>query len=121
MTVSNVAATSLESALPSSKSISSILAPEEIFAPTTGDGRARSELTPAEKRALRTKTRKARKKSRDTLKSSVDKYAQKKVRSISSVKKQKEDALRSVVKAGKGVTVVGKTTKSILGKNLPKF
>lgn len=91
-----------------------MLAPEEIFAPSSSDPRARSELTPAEKRALRTKERKARKKSRDALEKGVDKFA--KVKGIGGVKKQKEAALKSVVKTGKGVTVVGKKTKDITGK-----
>ncbi|KAJ8072449.1 hypothetical protein PM082_016008 [Marasmius tenuissimus] len=66
-------------------------------------------MTPAEKQALRGKQRKARKKSRDLLDKNVDKYA--KSKKGGSVKKQKEEALKSVVKAGKGVTVVGKKSK----------
>ncbi|KAI6036079.1 U3 small nucleolar ribonucleoprotein complex, subunit Mpp10 [Pisolithus microcarpus] len=99
-TVSDVAAATLESALPTNKSVSSTLAPEEIFAPASSDPRVRSELTPAEKRALRTKQRKARKKE------PVDKFAKKK-----GVKEQKDAALKSLVKSGKGVTVVGKEAK----------
>ena len=112
-TVFNVAATTLESALPTSKSASTMLAPEEVFAPSSSDPRARSELTPSEKRALRTKERKARKKSRDALDKGVDKFS--KVKGIGGVKKQKEAALKSVVKAGKGVTVIGKKTKDFTG------
>ncbi|KAI6005490.1 Mpp10 protein-domain-containing protein [Pisolithus albus] len=96
-----------QSALPTNKSVSSTLAPEEIFAPTSSDPRVRSELTPAEKRALRTKQRKARKKERDLLEKSVDKFAKKK----KGVKEQKDAALKSLVKSGKGVTVVGKEAK----------
>ncbi|KAL4243431.1 U3 small nucleolar ribonucleoprotein MPP10 [Abortiporus biennis] len=105
-TISNVAAASMESALPTSKSTNSMLAPEEIFAPSSSDLRAKSELAPTEKRALRNKQKKAKKKARDTLEKSVDKYA--KARSVSGVKKQKEAALKTVVKTGKGVTVIGK-------------
>lgn len=112
--VSNVPAATLESALPTSKTVSSMLAPEEIFAPSSSDPRARSELTPTEKRALRTKERKARKKSRDALDKGVVKFA--KTKSIGGVKKQKEAALKSVVKTGRGVTVVGKKSKDILAK-----
>ncbi|KII94333.1 hypothetical protein PLICRDRAFT_50314 [Plicaturopsis crispa FD-325 SS-3] len=115
-TISNVSAASLESALPTTKSASTMLAPEEVFAPSPSDTRSRSELTPAEKRALRGKERKARKKSRDALEKSVDKYA-KKVRGIGGVKKQKQEALESVVKKGRGVTVVGKKNKDIVGKD----
>jgi len=92
-----------------------MLAPEEVFAPMSSDPRARSELTPAEKQALRRKERKAKKKARDALNVGVDKYA--KARKVGGVKKQKEDALKSVVKSGKGVTVVGKKKKDILGKS----
>jgi U3 small nucleolar RNA-associated protein MPP10 len=83
-----------------------MLAPEEIFATTSSLQRARSELTPVEKRALRTKERKARQRQRDALNKSVDKYA--KTTGHRSVTRQKEAALKSIVKHGKGVTVVGK-------------
>ncbi|KAJ6610027.1 U3 small nucleolar ribonucleoprotein complex, subunit Mpp10 [Mycena sp. CBHHK59/15] len=105
-TISNVSTATLESALPTTKSATSMLAPEEVFATSSTDPRARSELTPAEKKALRGKERKAKKKSRDTLNNSVDKYA--KLKGAGGAKKQKQAALASVVKAGKGVTVVGK-------------
>ncbi|KAF9015216.1 U3 small nucleolar ribonucleoprotein complex, subunit Mpp10 [Cyathus striatus] len=105
--ISNVATATLESALPTLKSASSMLAPEEVFAPSSSEIRARSELTPAEKRSQRTKEQKARKKQRDVLEKSTDKYSK-----MKSVKKQKQAALESVVKNGKGVTVVGKPTKT---------
>lgn len=90
-----------------------MFAPEEVFAPASNEPRARSEMTPNEKQALRAKIRKAKKKSRDTLDHSIDKYA--KVNSIGGVKRQKQAALESVVKSGKGVTVVGKA-KNLLAK-----
>jgi len=90
-----------------------MLAPEEVFAPSSSDLRARSELTPAEKRALRNKERKFKKKTRAALDKSVDKYAR--MKGARGVKKQKEEALKSVVKSGKGVTVLGK--KNISAKN----
>ncbi|KAH8835820.1 U3 small nucleolar ribonucleoprotein complex, subunit Mpp10 [Flagelloscypha sp. PMI_526] len=77
-TLSNIPTASMESALPTSQSASTILAPEEVFAPSN-EVRARSELTPSEKKALHR-----------------------------GVKKQKKEALKSMVKKGKGVTVVGK-------------
>ena len=80
-----------------------MLTPEEVFAPSTSDLRARSELTPQEKRALHNKQKKAKRKSRDKLDNAVDKYAK-----VKGAKKQKEEALKSVVKMGKGVTVIGK-------------
>jgi U3 small nucleolar RNA-associated protein MPP10 len=107
-----VSTTTLESSLPTSQSISTLLAPEEIFAPSSSDPRARSEMTPAEKRAMRAKMKKSRKKTRDALDKHVDKVAKMngdgRVKGIGGVKKQKEKALESVVKTGKGVTVVGK-------------
>lgn len=82
-----------------------MLAPEEVFtAPSSL--RAHSELTPAEKRALRIKERKSKKRQRDILEKSVDKFA--KSKGIGGIKKQKQAALESVAKHGKGVTVVGK-------------
>ena len=83
-----------------------MLAPEEIFAPASLDPRIRSELTPTQKRTLRAKERKIRKKAHDKLEKSVDKYSK-----VKGVKQQKEAALKSLIKSGKGVTVVGKETK----------
>ncbi|KAF8203625.1 U3 small nucleolar ribonucleoprotein complex, subunit Mpp10 [Pholiota molesta] len=105
-TVSNTATATLESALPTTKATSTMLAPEEVFSASPSALRARSELTPTEKRALRTKERKTKKRQRDALEKSVDKFA--KGKGVGSVKKQKQAALDSIVKHGKGVTVVGK-------------
>ncbi|KAJ7900389.1 U3 small nucleolar ribonucleoprotein complex, subunit Mpp10 [Mycena olivaceomarginata] len=113
--ISNVSSATLESALPTTKSAATMLAPEEVFATASSDPRARSELTPAEKKALRGKERKAKQKSRDKLNNSVDKYA--KLKGIGGIKKQKQAALASVVKTGKGVTVVGKEK---MGKPRPR-
>ncbi|KAN0081439.1 U3 small nucleolar ribonucleoprotein complex, subunit Mpp10 [Tylopilus felleus] len=110
-TVSDLPAASLESALPSSRSFASMLAPEEVLAPiSSSDVRTRSELTPAEKRVRRTKERKAKKKLRDALAKKVDKYAKATSRK-GSVKQEKEAALKSLVRSGRGVTVVGKEGK----------
>jgi len=114
-TVSNISAATLESALPTSKSTSSMLAPEEIFKTASSDLRARSELTPAEKRRLRAKDKKARKKTRDTLDKSVDKYSK-----MKGIKKQRDAALKTIVKSGKGVTVVGKKTSDVLNSKRRK-
>ena len=110
-TIANVAATALESALPTTKATSAMLAPEEVFAPSTSDLRARSELTPEEKRTLHNKTKKAKRKARDKLDNAVDKYSK-----IRGVKRQKEEALKTVVKSGKGVTVIGKEKTSTKSK-----
>lgn len=109
--MSDLPAASLESALPSSRSFASMLAPEEVLAPiSSSDVRTRSELTPAEKRVRRTKERKAKKKLRDALAKKVDKYAKATSRK-GSVKQEKEAALKSLVRSGRGVTVVGKEGK----------
>jgi len=108
-TIANVSAASLESTLPTTKATSTMLAPEEVFTPSSSDLRARSELTPNQKRALHNKEKKSRKKQRDVLEKSVDKFA--KASKGSSVKKQKDAALKSIVKSGKGVTVIGKKSK----------
>ena len=87
-----------------------MLAPEEVFAANSAIPVARSEMNPAEKRALRTKERKLKAKQRQKLETSVDKFARK------SVKQQKKTALESVVKSGKGVTVIGKEKSKGKGK-----
>lgn len=91
-----------------------MLAPEEVFAPGSSDLRARSELTPAEKRAVRNKRKKAGKKARDAIEQSVQKFGRPK--GVGDVKRQKEAALKTLVKSGKGVTVVGKKSKELEGK-----
>lgn len=90
-----------------------MLAPEEVFAPSA-DMRARSELTPDEKRALRNKTKKVNKKARSKLEDSAALHS--KAKSVGGVKRQKEAALKSVVKSGKGVTVIGKKSKETAQK-----
>ena len=92
-----------------------MLAPEEVYAPTPSDLRARSELTPVEKRALRNKHKKAGKKARDAIDKSVQKFGRPK--GVGDVKRQKEAALKTLVKNGKGVTVVGKKSKELEGKS----
>ena len=97
----------MESALPTSRSVTSMLAPEEVFASSTSSLRAKSELTPAEKRARRAKERKLKKRERD----SVNKFV--KSKGVNGVEKQKKAAaLDSLVKHGKGVTIVGKKSVS---------
>ena len=91
-----------------------MLAPEDIYAPTSHDLRARSELTPAEKRALRNKRKKVNKKARDAVEKSAQTFGRPK--GVGDVKRQKEAALKTLVKGGKGVTVVGKKSKELEGK-----
>ncbi|KAI8995597.1 U3 small nucleolar ribonucleoprotein complex, subunit Mpp10 [Trametes punicea] len=113
-TVSNVAAATLESALPTTKATTTMLAPEEVYAPSSSDLRARNELTPAEKRALRNKQKKAKKKARDAIQRTAEKLGRPK--GVGDVKRQKEAALKTLVKSGKGVTVVGKKSKEVEGR-----
>ncbi|KAI0651817.1 U3 small nucleolar ribonucleoprotein complex, subunit Mpp10 [Trametes meyenii] len=108
-TVSNVAAATLESALPTTKATTTMLAPEEIYASSANDLRARSELTPAEKKALRNKQKKLKKKANDTIQKTAEKFGRPK--GVGDVKRQKDAALKSLVKGGKGITVVGKKSK----------
>jgi U3 small nucleolar RNA-associated protein MPP10 len=100
----------MESALPTSKSAASMLAPEEVFSASTSSLTAPSELTPAEKRARRTKERKLRKRQRDVLEKNINKLA--KPKGAAGVKREKKVALNTLVKHGKGVTVVGKESVS---------
>ncbi|KAI0778152.1 Mpp10 protein-domain-containing protein [Trametes elegans] len=113
-TVSNVAAATLESALPTTMATTTMLAPEEVYAPSASDLRSRSELTPAEKRALRNKQKKAKKKVHDAIQKTAQTVGR--ARGVGDVKRQKEAALKTLVKSGKGVTVVGKKGKELEGK-----
>ncbi|KAG8740904.1 hypothetical protein FRC10_003563 [Ceratobasidium sp. 414] len=120
-TITNMASASLESALPTSLSTTTLLAPEEVYAPSPGDSRARGELTPGEKRAARSKERKKRRKQRDVLAEAVDKFGNKGSSSRGqpkNVKEAKNQALNSLVKSGKGVTVVGKDSGDRKGKGV---
>lgn len=113
-TVSNVATTSLESALPTTASTSTLLAPEELLAPAKSISALRdhSELTPAEKKAARMKDRKKRKKAAEAVKSYVSSRGKGKSKTASQ-KQEKDEALRTLVKSGKGVTVVGKDSANL--------
>lgn len=78
-------------------------------------------MTPQEKQALRMKKKKARAKLRKGLDAGVDKYTKMNGRKLGETlkpysgkgkkgkeKKEKAEALKTIVKTGKGVTVVGK-------------
>jgi U3 small nucleolar RNA-associated protein MPP10 len=99
--------------LPTASATSTLLAPEELLAPAKSLSalRDRSELTPAEKRAARSKERKKRKKAAEAVKSYVSNRGGK--NKTASAKKEKDDALRSLVKSGRGVTVVGKDSANL--------
>ncbi|KAL7424270.1 U3 snoRNP protein [Cryptotrichosporon argae] len=107
-TIDNVATTTLESALPPTAAASTMLAPEELFAPPSASALvARSEQTPDEAQAARAKARKARKAERQKLGGLAQLHGAKR----KSVREEKEEALKGLVKAGKGVIVVGKGAK----------
>lgn len=100
-TVSNLPSISLESALPTAQSTSTLLAPEEVYAPAQrGPLTNKSELTPSQKKAARSKARKAR----AVNMKSIQKYGG---NPTTSVKTQKERAMNSLI-GKRGVTVLGK-------------
>jgi len=98
----------MENALPTTQSTSTMLAPEEMFAPASkSDLVARSELDPLQKKRMRQKDRKTRMRQRQALDSAVDKFAGKSGgggKARGGVKSQKDRALKELVKTGKGVS-----------------
>ena len=88
-----------------------MLAPEEVLVPSSRAPRSRSEMAPGEKRAQRNKERKKQRRVREQLNKGVDAHSK-----VKGVKRQKEDALKSLVKSGKGVTVVGKKDLALASK-----
>ncbi|KAG8922503.1 hypothetical protein FRC01_013946 [Tulasnella sp. 417] len=119
-TLSNVASASLESALPASVSTSTLLAPEEMFAFDPRAATSKTEMSPAEKKALRTKVKHERKAQGQMINGAVVKFSNnaggsataaaglKNGKQPKNAKEAKDAALESLVKTGKGVTVVGK-------------
>lgn len=107
-TIDNIATASMETALPSQQSTTSMLAPQELFAgPGASDLQARSEQTPEEAKRARSKARKAKQATHKRLDATAQLYGKKK----SSVREEKAAALSQLVKTGKGVTVLGKGAK----------
>lgn len=83
--------------------------------------RSRDELTPIEKKVQRNKQRKARKKAKDQITAAADKYARtQKGRGTAGVKLEKEKAIQSLVKTGKGVMVIGKQSTNLKRHNAAK-
>lgn len=93
----------MESALPTTASVSTLLAPEEVFVPdpTNED---RSDFTPSMKKTARQKRRKAR----AAMAKSAEKFSK-------GQKGEKERATKELV-GTKGVTVIGKGGKVEGGK-----
>ncbi|CAK9783925.1 U3 small nucleolar ribonucleo protein complex, subunit Mpp10p [Cutaneotrichosporon oleaginosum] len=106
-TVENIATTSMESALPSTQGAGSMLAPQEMFAAKAAELVARDEQTPEEAKAARAKARRGKKAQRAKLAGAEALYSKKR----KTVREQKDEALRGLVKSGKGVTVLGKGGK----------
>ena len=88
-----------------------MLAPEEVSAPSSRAPRSRSETAPTEKRAERNKERRKQQRTREQLNKGVDAHSR-----VKGVKRQKEDVLKSLVKPGKGVTVIGKKDKGLVSR-----
>ncbi|KAG8833157.1 hypothetical protein FRC17_011228 [Serendipita sp. 399] len=128
-TISNVSSTTLESALPTAKNAASLLAPEEVFSTKVpGVIASKVEMTPSEKQAERMKRRKKRMKMAKVLdgkktagvsvhvngrvsNDQVERGEKNKKGNKGKMRLEKEEkanALKAVVKSGKGVTVVGK-------------
>ncbi|GAA5923512.1 rRNA-processing protein MPP10 [Sporobolomyces koalae] len=105
-TVSNLPSISMESALPTTNSASTLLAPEEVYTAsqqlTASD---KSTLTPAQKKALRQKERTERK----SVHEKVDRIKDAKLKKR-GIKGEKERAREQLV-GTKGVTVIGKGGK----------
>lgn len=100
----------MESALPPTAAASTMLAPQELFAaPSSTDLVARSELTSEEAQKLRNKHRKHKKAERKKLGEMEELYGKKR----KSVREEKDEALKGLVKSGKGVTIVGKGKKEM--------
>lgn len=99
----------------------SLFAPEEVFAHDQRATKAKSEMTSADKRHLRAKIKHERKKRSQVIGNAVVKFANGTRSSASgaaglnkqpkTVREAKDVALESLVKTGKGVTVVGKLQK----------
>lgn len=108
-TVENLPTTSMETALPPTSAASAMLAPEEQFAPPKqGELRARTEMTPEEKQRAWQRKKQAKKGEAKRLEEMAQLYGRAGKNKTKGSKGEKEDALRSLVKQGKGVTVVGK-------------
>lgn len=99
-TIPNLPSLSMESPTPTATSASTLLAPEEVYAPAQkGTLTSKSEMTPSQKKAARAKNRKMRAKTME----SIQKYGG----ATSSTKKAKDRAMNSLV-GKRGVTVIGK-------------
>ncbi|GAA5891962.1 hypothetical protein JCM8208_002952 [Rhodotorula glutinis] len=107
-TMSNLPSVSLESALPTSQSTTTLLAPEEVYAASGPDSALaidKADLTPQQKKALRQKQRQGRKQVAERAERILASQERRK-----GVRGEKEAAERQLIGA-RGVTVLGKGGK----------
>ena len=108
-TISNFPTTTLESALPPTSASTTILAPEELFAPPKASTLvSRTEINPEEKQRARTRSRKSKQNQLRKLGGMAELYGKKQ-----GTRAEKDRAMAGLVKAGKGVTVIGKGEKEM--------
>ncbi|KZO96934.1 Mpp10 protein [Calocera viscosa TUFC12733] len=127
-TVSNLPSISMESAMPTTNSTATMLAPEEVFATSKQALVSKSEMTPSDKKAQRRKNKAAFQHEHGRLSHAVQSFGKGKTTSgffvpkkgKKGVRGEKEDALKKVVKEGRGVTVIGKESKAKKAKIVPR-
>lgn len=106
--MSNLPSVSLESALPTSQSTTTLLAPEEVYTASGPDSALavdKADLTPQQKKALRQKQRQGRKQVAERAERVLASQERRK-----GVRGEKEAAERQLIGA-RGVTVLGKGGK----------
>lgn len=118
-TVSNLPSISVESALPTTHATSTLLAPEEVYSAKTDAARPNgalaidaADLTPAQKKAQRQKSRQERKARAEKAERILAARDRKK-----GVRGEKDAAERKLVGV-KGVTVIGKGGKGAKGSEV---
>lgn len=118
-TLSNTASIAMESALPTTMSAGTMLAPEEVYASSTHGATmagAKSEMTPEEKRRQHNQLRQVKRKRNERIKRAEDAMAlHRGGPKKESTKVEKDKALKSLL-GNKGVSVVGKGSKQPKGK-----
>lgn len=112
-TVSNTPSIAMESALPTTMSAGTMLAPEEVYAASShapAMAGAKSEMSSADKRRQHNQLRQAKRKRNERIKRAEEAIARNGGAPRPAVKAQKDEALKSLL-GNKGVSVVGKDSK----------
>lgn len=113
-TISNTSSIAMESALPTTQSTGTMLAPEEVYAASShapAMAGAKSEMTPAEKRRQHNQLRQAKRKRNERMRRAEDAIAVSRgAPRKEGDKAEKDKALKSLL-GNKGVSVVGKDSK----------